>query len=271
MSIHKLTFRDWILRTWLELKSNIRYIFRIKKTGVFKITTDYKIKFYDDFKTGYSEKWDDQDHQGLPPYHPANMLQWYDPSLISQNEEGISFGAVVKPKYFPEIDTTIPNADCSVRSKASWKYGIFIFSAKMNSGTYLWPALWLSGRYSWPPEIDLLEGYSDNTTDFHKNKKLKSCVHISNEEETDTESSGARTHRLPNKVTEEFIEYVIWWEKDFIKLYYNGYLVRKITDVDILAGMFEEQRIIIGTGIQERFNTDNITPMVVNKIAVYQK
>lgn len=267
---YNITFRDWIIRTWLDFKNSIRYILGVEKTGVFKITSDYRLKFYDDFTSDYSIKWDDQDHQGLPPYHPDNMNQWYDPSLISQNEEGISFGAVVKPKYFPEIDTTIPNADCAIRSKESWKYGIFIFSARMNSGTYLWPALWLTGRYNWPPEIDLLEGYSDNTIDFHKNKELKSNVHISNGS-GGSDCAGSRTHRLPNKVTENFIQYVIWWEKDFIKLYYNGYLVRKITDKEILDGMFEDQRIIIGTGVQEGFNTDNITPITLNRVVVYQK
>jgi beta-glucanase (GH16 family) len=271
MATHKITFRDWFLRTWLDFKNICRYIFGIKKEGVFRLTSNYKLVFYDDFTSDYFEKWDDQDHQGLAPYHPANMNQWYDPSLISQTEEGISFGAVVKPKYFPELDTTIPNATCAIRSKESWKYGIFVFSAKMSSGTYLWPALWLSGRYNWPPEIDILEGYSDKTNDYHKNKTLKSNVHIKNEDNTGSDCAGARTHRLPNKVTEEFIEYVLWWEEKFIKIYYNGYLVRKITDPHILYGMFEDQRIIIGTGVQEGFNKDNITPVVVSKVTVYQK
>ena len=266
---YNITIKDWFIRTWLDIKMNLRYVFKIEKTGVFKITTDYKLKFYEDFKDSYFEQWDDQDHQGLPPYNLANMNQWYDPSLIKQSGSGIEFNAVVKPKYFDEIDTTIPNAICSIRSKNAWKYGIFIFSSKMNSGTYLWPALWLSGLYNWPPEIDLLEGYSNDTIDYNKNKNLCSNVHI--KEGTSNDSAGSRTHRLPNKVTENFIEYVIWWEKDFIKIYYNGYLVRHITDKTVLNGMFEEQRIIIGTGLQEGFNADCLTPMIVNKVTVYQK
>jgi beta-glucanase (GH16 family) len=266
-----ITFKDWAIRSWLELKSNIRYIFNITKVGKFTIPSDYKPKFDDDFLVfSYSEKWDDQDHQGLPPYHPAFLETWYDPLLIAQTNEGISFGAMVKPKYFPEIDTTIPNASCSVRSKDSWKYGIFVFSAKLNSGTYLWPALWLTGRYNWPPEIDLLEAYSDDTIDFSNNKNLFSTVHFKNNKGEHI-SNGSRTHRLANEVTKEFVNYVIWWEKDFIKLYYNGYLVRYITDKRVLDGQFEDQRIIIGTGIQTGFFENNLTPIVVNKVAVYQK
>lgn len=263
-----ITFRDWVFRTWLEFKSVIRYIFNITKPGG---ATNYKLKFYDEFQDGpYSNKWDDPDNQGLALYHPANMNQWYDSTLILQTPNGVTFDSLVKPRYFPEIDTTIPNAIGTMRTKDAWKYGIFVFTAKMPSGTYLWPALWLSGLYSWPPEIDLLEGYSDHTVDYYKNKKLQSNVHISNGE-GGSNPAGARTHRQPNKITEEFIEYKIWWEKDFIKLYYNGYLVRKITDKRILDGMFEAQRIIIGNGTKVGFNTDNLTPMVVSSVAVYQK
>lgn len=270
MSTHQITFRDWVLRTWLELKSNMRYIFKFQKTGIFKITSDYKLKFYEDFKQDYHYNWDNAAEWGIPPYHPDNMNQWYDPEQVTQNEEGVNFNSVVKPHYFEELDTTIPNAVNMLRTKDSWKYGIFIFSAKLSSGTYLWPALWVCGRWSWPPEIDLLEAYSDDTTDYYKNKKLQSNVHM-NCDTGGIESAGARTHRLPNKVTENFIEYVLWWEKDFIKMYYNGYLVRKITDKEILDKMFEDQRIIIGSGIQVGFTTNNISPVVVNKVAVYQK
>jgi beta-glucanase (GH16 family) len=263
-----ITVKDWFIRTWLELKNTIRYVRNITKPSG---SAKYKLKFYDDFLVGpYSNKWDDSNNQGLPLYHPANMRQWYDASSITQTADGVLFDATVKPRYFPEIDTTIPNAIGTMRSKDSWKYGIFVFMAKMPAGSYLWPALWLSGRYNWPPEIDLLEGYSDNTIDFHKNKKLQSNVHISTGE-GETTNAGARTHRLPNSITEEVIQYKIWWEKDFIKLYYNGYLVRKITDKRILNGMFEDQRIIIGTGTQEGFTVDNLTPMLVHSVAVYQK
>ena len=35
-----------------------------------------------------------------------------------------------------------------------------------------------------------------------------------------------------------------WWTKDFIKIYYNGILVRQVTDKKILK-WFENQRMII--------------------------
>lgn len=264
------TFKDLFIRTWLECKSNTRYLFGIKRKGTFVIPTEYNQVFFDNFATPYQANWHTGAEWGVPPYHPSFPNQWYDNAQISQNADGVVFNAVMKPQYFPEIDTTIPVAIGIMRTKGSWKYGIFNFSAKLPKGTYLWCALWLSGRWSWPPEIDINESYSDETVDYHRNKKLQSNVHIS-DGAGGSNPAGARTHRLPNKVTEDFVDYTVWWEADFIKIYYNGYLVRHITDKKILDGMFEEQRIIIGTGTQDGFNTDNLEPMVVRHVKVYQK
>lgn len=82
---------------------------------------------------------------------------------------------------------------------------------------------------------------------------------------------GGRKHFLRNKVTEEFIEYVLWWEKDFIKIYYNGYLVSKITDPKVLEAMYEPQKLIIGSSIQKKFIRNSISPLAINRVEVYQK
>jgi len=266
----KVTFKDLVIRTWLNTKSICRYTFRVTKAGKFDVPPEYKQVFFDYFQTDFREKWDTGSEQGVPPYHANYHIQWYDNDQIQLVNGGVQFSAVVKPKYFPEINETIPNAIGIMRTKDAWKYGIFFFNTKMPSGTWLWQALWLSGRYNWPPEIDLLEGYSKNTIDYNKNRDQESNVHIS-DGDGGSIVAGAVKHRLPNKVTEEFIDYAIWWEPTFIKFYYNGYLVRHITDPVMLKGMFEEQRIIIGTGIQEGFNKDNITPMVVSQVKVFQK
>lgn len=270
MSTVRITFRDWLIRTWLDIKMNLRYLFKVKRVGKFVIPQEYKQVFSDDFQADFREKWDTGAEQGVPPYHPANLIQWYDNDQILLTPEGVQFSAVVRPKYFPEIDTTIPNAIGTMRTKDSWKYGIFEFNTKMPSGYWLWQALWLSGRWNWPPEIDLLEGYSKDTVDFNNNKNQQSNVHI-DDGNGGTLIAGARTHRLPNEVTKNFIKYVIWWEPDFIKIYYNGYLVRKITGREVLNGMSEEQRVIIGTGVEEGFYEDNITPMIVSDVKVFQK
>jgi len=262
--------KDEIVRWYLDIKMNLRYIFNRKKHGNdLKIPFHYICVFHDDFTDGYSDNWDNGAQWDLPPYHPGSPTQWYDPDQIIKNQDGIAMHSVVKPKYFPEIDTTIPNAMGILRTKESWKYGIFRFKAKLPSGKWLWPALWLSGRYSWPPEIDVLEAFSDDTYDYSKGKILTSNVHYGRN--GDHIQFGCYKHRLPNKVTEEFIDYDLWWEKDFIKIYYNGYLVSYVTDKKILNDMFEAQRIIIGNGIDTPFNQNNLTPIIVQSVTVYQK
>jgi len=264
------SLKDEIVRWHIDINMNLRYIFKYKKYGNdLKIPGEYKLVFHDDFSNDYHEKWDNGAEWDLPPYHPAHPTQWYDPEQITQTPDGVAMGAVVKPKYFPEIDTTIPTAIGILRTKDSWQYGIFRFRAKLSSGTWLCPALWLSGRYTWPPEIDILEAFSDDTNDYAKGKFLTSNVHYGRNGEH--KNYGSYKHRLPNNVTEEFIDYDVWWEKNFIKIYYNGYLVLHVTTKEILNDMFEAQRIIIGNGAHDEFNQDNISPIVVKSVLVYQK
>lgn len=263
------TPKDWLSKSWLGTKSWLRYIFNITKVGNFQIPNNYELVFSDNFVKDYHLDWLESSKWNEFPYHPDFLTHWYDTEQITQSNRGIEFHSVIKPKYFPEIDTTINAATGAVRSKLAWKYGMFIYSAKLPAGTYIWPALWMSGSISWPPEIDLLEGYSNDTEDYDNGIRLLSNVHA--RLEGDLADTGSMRHRLPNKVASEFVEYVIWWEEDFIKLYYNGYLVRCITDRKILDALNEPMLIIIGPGVQDDFNTTNKSPMIVDKITVYQK
>jgi len=274
MAKYKITFNDALSRFKLGFANLTRYIFNIEKSGPFLIPSEYKKIFYDYFENDWKTNWEDGSTWWGQPYHPGNLTCWFDPEQIKlistshHSASSISFSAVEKSRNFGAI--TIPNAVGVMRSRASWKYGIFLFEAILPSGVQLWPALWLTGVANWPPEIDLLEGYSDGTNDYHNNRNLQSNIHMS-DGQGGNYAAGACTHRLPNKVTEDFITYIIWWERDFIKLYYNGYLVREITDPEVLNAMSEAQQIIIGTGVQQYFNLDNLTPMIVKNVSVYQK
>lgn len=266
-----MTFKDWIIRSWLDIKMNYRYIFSITEYGnELVIPDEYNQIFNDDFKSDYHLKWDNGAEFGIQPYHPAQLWQWYDPEQIKQTSNGVELSSVVKPKYFEEINTSIPNAIGMLRTKDAWKYGIFIFQAKLPSGMWLWPALWLSGRWNWPPEIDVVEALSENTYNYDNNRHITSNIHRSDGKGGD-KMTGSRKHRLPNQTTKEYIEYALWWEEDFIKIYYNGYLVLHVTDKDVLNGMFEAQRIIIGNGTETNFKSNNLTPLIVKTVEIFQK
>ena len=58
-----------------------------------------------------------------------------------------------------------------------------------------------------------------------------------------------------------------WWTEDFIKIYYNGYLVRVITSNDILK-WFKDQRmsIVLNNAIRQEYSEtikDQTTEFVV--------
>jgi len=255
------TIKDTLSRTYLSILNAFRYWFKKSSFGSFVVPNDYKLQFGDTFST--MNAWDKTSEWGLPPYHPNNMLQWYDDEQVKLVPDGIEFNAILKEGY------DRPNAIGMIRSKDSWKYGIFKFNAKLPKGTYLWPALWFSGKLSWPPEIDLLEAYSDETLDNHKNKKLQSNIHYTYGNEQ--QSFGGTNHWLPVETTEKFVEYTLWWEKDFIKIFYNGYMVLHVTNTKVLDGMFEEQKVIIGNGTQDGFNKNCISAMIVKSLRIYQK
>lgn len=269
MAKYRPTIKDRVLRLGLGISNEFRYFFKVKKKKEFNIPNNYKLIYSDNFSNDFNLGWESSADWWQTPYHPEELSQWYDKDQIVNSNSGLAFYAQQKPKYFPEIDTIIPNAIGSIRSKPSWQYGIFTFSVKLPAGTQLWPALWLTGRWSWPPEIDIVEGYSGNTNDYKRNKKLFSNVHVTYN--GNKISTRGFSHKLPVKVTENFIEYILWWEKDFVKIYYNGYLVRKITDKKILNNLNESHRVIIGTGLQKDFNTNNITPLIIEDFKVFQK
>ena len=76
------------------------------------------------------------------------------------------------------------------------------------------------------------------------------------------------------KATENFIEYALHWEKDFIKIYYAGKLVMKITDPNVLTwfnGEKDQQQIILGNGTNFKNEKVDNSIMYVDNIKVYQK
>ena len=265
-----MTFRDWIMRTYLDCKSAQRYKNNTVEFGDFRIPPNYKSVFVDTFSRDYKENWESGSSWWGQPYHPGNLIEWYDDEQIVQGMDMIELRAVKKSKNFIENGSIItkPNAVGNIRSKMGWKYGIYIISAKMPRGKWLWPALWFSGIAHWPPEIDLVEAYSENTENYEDNKHITTNIHWGSGDQQD--DYGARWHRMPNDVINEYIEYTLWWEADFIKIYYNGYLVLSVTNRTILDGMFEEMQIIIGNGF-EKENTICRSPLYVNSVEIYQK
>lgn len=264
------TLRDELVNLILNLKTTFRYYFGISKKGSdfwkdLHSTKDYTCVLHNTHsKTdGFWDNWD-ANYDDWQPYHPDHLHQWYSSQLSRLTKNGLEFDAVMLPRYFPELKKTIPAAIGKVRSRKSFSYGIFVFVAKLPAGRGLWPAIWLTGENTWPPEIDIMEGYSGDTIDFYDYRMLQSNIHTSSGE------FGAYTHRV--KQAEEFMEYALWWTKDFIRIYYHGYRVLDVTNKKVLASMNDRMKIIVGTGTQkDHFRSDNLSPLVLKSVTVYQQ
>jgi hypothetical protein len=69
------------------------------------------------------------------------------------------------------------------------------------------------------------------------------------------ESSGARNH--PVKSSCDKLKLSCWWSKNFIKVYYNGHLVRQITSEYIIKWFRDKKMLVIlNNGIRPEYTKD---------------
>ena len=167
------------------------------------------------------------------------------------------------------------NAIGVISSKQSWKYGWFEASIKLPTGKGLWPAFWLTGAESWPPEIDIVEGYSKKTKGyslfpfwFKRNLQTNFHYRDSDQEHTFVGALKHWTFRNPRK---RFLEYACHWTEDFIRIYYEGRLVRELTDKSVLEQFDTPMTVVLNTATQEEYPSVQYSEMEVNYVRIYQK
>lgn len=257
---------------------------------------NYKKVFYDDFSDRLDgSKW----RLGQPwgNFHPGSLHQHYDTRGIEtyvSNDKKL----ILELRHRPlEVDKSqlpdwrqgesisdkfqIPYAVGLVTTKESWQYGWFEAEIKLPKGKPLWPAFWLTGKNSWPPEIDILEAYSRCGSDYRgrflfKKRpfvKIQPNLHYGSVEGATKAMYGAYDVPVWN-ATGRFIQYACWWERDFIKIYYDGMLVFECTDPEVLKwynASNSDQIIVINNGIQYDGTVPDECAMEVKRVAVYQQ
>jgi len=197
--------------------------------------------------------------------HPIKPHWWYDPSSSFVDDNGfLNLLTKKNPKYFPEIDKISTIGVGLVSCETQFKWGEFEIEAKLPYGDNLWPAFWMWSFDSWPPEIDVFEGYSDDNPDYFKfrlNKplgfwNLQTNIHYKLNNEN--KMLGSKTHYFGFKnPTKEFIKYSLIWKKEYVKIYYNEKLVRKITDKSILSQLNNTtMNVIINNGVTADVNLE---------------
>jgi hypothetical protein len=58
-----------------------------------------------------------------------------------------------------------------ISSVDTFKYGAFTFFFILPRGRHLWPAIWLTDGKTWPPEIDIVEGWTNDKSEKHPYRK----------------------------------------------------------------------------------------------------
>lgn len=246
----KESLKDKITNTYLFIRSWTRFkLFRHKSLGKDEPRTSLmNLIFSDDFKKFDTRVWRIGQPWGL--FHPDDPHQYYGSESVSIVNNSLSLKQYYNKRKF-SIDGNQYEIDQSVglvTSIYSFGYGFYKFECKLPKGIGLWPAVWLSCVDSWPPEIDILEAYSDGDGSYKNN--LQSNFHYDFNE--NKKAAGARNH--PVYSVDDKLILSCWFTKDFIKIYYNGYLVRQITS-DSILNFFRDKKmiIILNNAIREEY------------------
>lgn len=273
--------KDDLTNAWLVARSYLRCVVQAKPNGNLPISVDqYELKFQDSFGGSSIDlsKWDIGQRWG--EYHPEHPYQYYGKGedFVSVESGNLNLYTRYQPKDFIDRKSSgtikINYGIGLVISKESFSHGYYEVEAMLPEGILLWPAIWLTAVKTWPPEIDILESYSGREANYMNEKgvvngKNQPNVHYGFSEDKTKSSYGAFSYPLPHRPTKRFVKYGLNWEKDFIRIYYDGYLVFQCTQGAIL-GYFNDpgvsMSIILNNGTTDQI-TDMITKSSVFKIS----
>lgn len=209
--------------------------------------------------------------EGYGPLQAGNMNNYFQvPGMCDNNNTiCISNKSLVlytnyEPKEFykqdiPEWRTgfedypekwTIPFKSGKIVSKDTFYQGILQIEAKLPNVKYMWPAIWLTGSKTWPPEIDIAEAYNDGKIQYASSNNiiLKPNIHY-----LDKNGKHKATNPLQYYVKnpdEQFITYSLWWEDEFIRIYYDGNLAYELTDKEILKQFNQPMHLILNNAVE---------------------
>lgn len=202
--------------------------------------------------------------------HPDLPFCWHDPDCVSVTKEGLELSVKIHSatinhwdglEYHPWLGRGV-----AYSKRGDFSYGRYVFDAILPTGPNMEPAIWLSGHESWPPEIDILEGFNTNIrmryicwqgTLFPK-YKIETNVHYKDNDIIKNIGGGKASLLSLHKPDKEFNTYTLEWHKNFIRIYYNEYLVREVRDSNILSffNSTPKMHVIMSVGM----NMQNTTP-----------
>jgi beta-glucanase (GH16 family) len=205
----------------------------------------------------YKLMWADEFERDGPP-DPQNWsfelgfvrneeLQWYQSDNARCDGGRLIIEArrerVKNPRYNPDSrrwnrqrpESEYTSASAMTRGRHQWLYGRFVMRGKIDTRPGLWPAFWtLGSARSWPGcgEIDVLESYGG--------KLLANAAWLGGEGRPKWDTvvrpltSFADGGTQDSDWSEQFHEWRMDWDQDWIKIYVDGKLLNK---VDVAAAV----------------------------------
>lgn len=208
--------------------------------------------------------------------HPSKSFCWYDPDCVNVDNKGYLH---LSTDHSPTTLLDTNGATCTptlgtglISSMEDFSYGRFEIDAMLPTGKNKWPAFWLWGSETWPPEIDIFEGYTDNRRGYLKfnrfnpmgfwNLQTNIWTHGVNDKNYNLK---AKTHFFGFKnPTRHFIKYSLLWLPDKIRISFNDYLVREITDKKTLSYFNDQKmRVVINNRFQKESSKDVYSDFVI--------
>ena len=212
--------------------------------------------------------------------HPAHNC-YTGGDAVTVNEKNVELDVLYDPKTVM-IDGSEAFRVWNVGMVSSYepiKYGNLHVVFKLPRGRNLWPAIWLADNETWPPEIDIVEGWTNNRLDSNKCYR-KMCgkipvpftndifpsLHYGNSVETHKTKSYRNLFKgtcssLLN--VEEVNDCHLIWEPDRITVFWNFDIVLDETDKDILSwfNTSNGMRIILNNYVTNDFTNDDYRNM----------
>jgi len=212
--------------------------------------------------SGYS--WETQERWG--EIHPEKPNWYYGPDSVRiDNRKQLHLTSQYKPKTFQLDDGRVVKSpiQCGLVSctEKFW-HGEFEIQAKLPRGKFLWPAFWMYPWDKWPPEIDVFEGYTNNSTGYFKFRltdllgfwNVQSNIHYKESPYKNSMLGGDTQWFGLSNPANRFIKYKVQWYPKEINIFYNDKLVRRIDNMDIMIQMNQSpMNVIINNGIQEGY------------------
>jgi beta-glucanase (GH16 family) len=250
----KESIKDRITNSLLYVKTLTRSFNPCVSYGNDEPSTDkMNLKFEDNFNTFNTDAWRIGQPWGI--FHPKALYQYYGEKSVYIKDNSLVLNETYLPKEFTLEDgskATIPYSVGLVSSKESFGYGFYEFEVSLPNGKALWPAAWLNGTTNWPPEIDIIEAYSDMKESYGQKLQTNLFFGLSSA----SEMAGPRNNPVHNSL--DRLKMSCWWTEDFVKIYYNGYLVRKVTSNNILKWFKDQKMAIVLNNAIRQENSANI-------------